>query len=879
MLASTFEQTKIYLLGRFEVVKGEHVLRTADWTRRKAAALLQRLALEKRLLKEQAIDFLWPDADVTSGANNLYRTIHALRQTLDKALGPGTAASLFTFQDGILTLSESTWVDSHQFEQLLQSPVSAPSTLLRTNLQSVLALYTGPLLPDDPYSDWLIPHRERLRRLHYAASLDLARHYREAGEYHQAIPLLITLLADDFLDEQLHRELMRLYALNGRRHEALRQYQQCVDALSAELGVPPEPETTAIYEQILNGELLPSPTQATLWTPPAPTAVALESPSPFVGRELEVETLHRQMHSAWQGRGQTILLAGDTGVGKTRLAYEVLQTAAAAGMLTLFGSFFEQEGQWPYQPFIEAFNRYLSGQGRPSSDNPITNYKPLGVTDPQQEHYALFNATAAFLAGLAGRAPLVLLVDDLHAADETSLRFFHFLARHIRHLPIVLLATYRTDLAFNPTSPFAVLLNSLYREQLRTIINLAPLDLAPTSAIIARTLEAEPASELVQAIFEVTEGNPFFTQEMAQALVKWEQLEERNGRWHLKPGFGLDIPAGLSGLLQERVARLGQDVISALQLAAIIGREFSFNILRRLTILHENDLLDALDTALAGHLLVETATGYHFRHSLIRHVMYDAQSQTRRARLHTLTAKTIETVYAADLTPHFETLAHHYGHSDNRQAALPDLLQAGQRASTLFAFEVAAAYFEQALALMDEFGLDDPMMRWQILEPLGWWGIILADTLRAVRHFEAALALPASRDWQPAATDRVRVHRGAAVALITAGDTNAAEAHLMTALELMKDVEETADYALLLYNIAQLHWHRNEYQQAFAVAQHSLEIAEQLNDPAAIARAFEMLALACHSTGDWQQGLLFEEKRSQLAGSTLDVTEAFDVHL
>jgi tetratricopeptide (TPR) repeat protein len=180
---------------------------------------------------------------------------------------------------------------------------------------------------------------------------------------------------------------------------------------------------------------------------------------------------------------------------------------------------------------------------------------------------------------------------------------------------------------------------------------------------------------------------------------------------------------------------------------------------------------------------------------------------------------------------------------------------------------------------MDEFGLDDPMMRWQILEPLGWWGIILADTPRAVRHFEAALALPASREWQPAATDRVRVHRGAAVALITAGDTNAAEAHLMTALELMKDVQETADYALLLYNIAQLHWHRNEYQQAFTVAQHSLEIAERLNDPAAIARAFEMLALACHSTGDWQQGLLFEEKRSQLAGSALDVTEAFDVHL
>jgi predicted ATPase len=877
MSAATFDQMKIYLLGRFEIVQGERVLRTADWTRRKAAALLQRLALEKRLLKEQAIDFLWSEADLSTGANNLYRTIHVIRQTLDNAFGPGTAVSLFTFQDGIFSLSESAWVDVHQFEQYLQS--ANPSATLRASLQAALTLYTGPLLPDDPYSDWLIPHRERLRRLHEEASLNLAKHYREVREYDRAIPLIAALLADDPLDEPVQRELMRLYALNGRRHEALRQYQQCVDVLTAELGVPPEPETITLYEQILNGELLPSPAPATAWIPPAPTPAEVESRLPFVGREPEVETLRRQMHSAWQGRGQTILLAGDTGVGKTRLAYEALQVAAAAGMLTLFGAFFEQEGQLPYQPFIEAFNRYLSGQERPLSDNPITHHKPLGVSDPQQEHYALFNATTAFLAGLAGRVPLVLLVDDLHAADETSLRLFHFLARHTHHLPIILLATYRTDLALIPTSPFAVLLNSLYREQLRTIVNLAPLDIAPTSAIIAHTLEAEPASELIQAIFEVTEGNPFFTQEMARALVKWEQLEQRNGRWYLKPGFGLDIPAGLSGLLQERVARLGGAVVSTLQMAAIIGREFSFNILRRLTVLHENALLDALDTALAGHLLVETATGYHFCHGLIRRVMYDTQSQTRRARLHTLTAETIETVYAADLTPHVETLAHHYGRSDNRQAALPYLLQAGQKASTLFAFEVAVAYFEQALALMGDFGMDDPAFRWQILEPLGWWGIILADTPRTVRRFEAALALPASNDWQPASTDRVRMHRGAAMALITTGDTDAAEVHLMTALDLMKDAEETADYAMLLYNIAQLHWHRNEYQQAFAVAQRSLGIAEQLNDPAAIARAFEMLALACHSTGDWQQGLLFEEKRAELAGPALDVTEAFDVHL
>jgi tetratricopeptide (TPR) repeat protein len=125
----------------------------------------------------------------------------------------------------------------------------------------------------------------------------------------------------------------------------------------------------------------------------------------------------------------------------------------------------------------------------------------------------------------------------------------------------------------------------------------------------------------------------------------------------------------------------------------------------------------------------------------------------------------------------------------------------------------------------------------------------------------------------------VRLHRGAAVALITAGDTAAAEAHLLAALKEIDEREDAADYAHLLYNVAQLHWHRNEYQAAFDVAQRSLGIAERLNDSVAIARAFEMLALACHSLGEWQLGLSFEQQRAALAGPGLDVTEAFDVHL
>jgi tetratricopeptide (TPR) repeat protein len=166
-----------------------------------------------------------------------------------------------------------------------------------------------------------------------------------------------------------------------------------------------------------------------------------------------------------------------------------------------------------------------------------------------------------------------------------------------------------------------------------------------------------------------------------------------------------------------------------------------------------------------------------------------------------------------------------------------------------------------------------------ILEQLGWWGIILADAPGAVARFEQALALPIGEGWQPARHDRAMLHRGAVMALITAGDTAAAEAHLQAALAEIDEREDAADYAYVLYKVAQLHWHRNEHREAFDVAQRSLAIAERLNDPTAIARAFEMLALACHSLGEWQSGISFEQQRAALVGSSLDVTEAFDVHL
>jgi len=875
---------RIYLLGRFEVRRGEQRLQADDWKRRKAADLLQRLAFERRLLKEQAIEFLWPDTAPAAGANNLYRTLYTLRQTLIAGLNLATPDAVFTFAEGRLWLNECVWVDVHEFNRLLAE--AAPPV---DGLSAALDLYRGELLPGDPYSEWTQLPRAALRRRFREASLALAQQYRQQENYAEAMALLTPLLDDDPADEPVHRELMRLHALSGRRYDALRQYQTCVAALAAELDVPPSPQTDNLHEQIMSGDLLPEPPVLTppaadlSRLPPAPMAIETEVTTPLVGREAELQTIQSCLATAQQGAGGTILLTGDTGVGKTRLAYEALGLAANEDMVTLVGAAYEQEGQLPYQPFIEAFDRYLIRQKRPLNHNPITHFQPAQASDLQQEQSALFTNTAAFLAELSQQAPVVLLIDDLHAADEASLRLFHYLARHTRHIPIILLATYRTDLEWPANAPFDTLLNALYRERRRTLLSLRPLPDEAVAAIVADIWPGAVDESLLQAISAVTEGNPFFTEEVTHALVQSDRVEQVKGRWRLKAESELHIPSGLGELLRQQVGRLGTAVTTTLEAAAVIGRQFRFELLRQVSPLAEWQLLDALETALNARLLAERETeGYRFRHGLIRHVLYEAQSRARRTRQHTLVATALEKEWQQQPKEPgrlLESLVYHFERSQKRAYALPYMRQAGQHAADVYAFDVAVNNYERALDLMAKLELDDPAQRWQILESLGWWHKILANTPQAVAYFEQALALPPAADWQPARHDRVRTHCGAAMALLTAGNPAEAEAHLQTALDQVDTEEDASEYADVLYNMAQVRWHRNDYQDAFELAQRSLAIAERLNKPEAIARAFEMLALACHSLGEWQQGLAYEEQRTAVAGATLDVSDTFDVHL
>jgi tetratricopeptide (TPR) repeat protein len=489
-----------------------------------------------------------------------------------------------------------------------------------------------------------------------------------------------------------------------------------------------------------------------------------------------------------------------------------------------------------------------------------------------------------------GATPLVFLVDDLHAADEGTLHLFHFLARQTLRYPIVLMATYRTDVG-TVTSPFGTLLNALYRERLGQTLRLAPLDEDAIRQTLTEILDGTPGTDVVKVVSQLTWGNPFFVEEIGYAMKQDEAAEMRDNVWHLVTdpngeSITLNVPSGLKGLLRGRVAELGRQVETALTTAAVMGPDFEYEALRAAASsagdAGDRSLLDALDQALEARLLEETGSGYRFHHPLIRRTLYESLSRARRSRMHTQAAEAIEAVSARrhkKMASYYEELAFHYERGERRERALPYLVRSGRKAAQVYAFEVAVDYCERALALMEEVGLSETRRRFGLLERVGAYHKILADTPNAVAAFERALAID-DPSWRPSARDRARIRRQAALALLTTGQVDEAAAHLDSALlELEAQDEKGLELANVLYNCAQVHWHRNDYRQAFDIAQRSLGIAERLEDQAAIARAFEMLALACHSLGEWQQGLKFEEQRAELTGPGLEVTDAFDVHL
>jgi class 3 adenylate cyclase len=436
----------------------------------------------------------------------------------------------------------------------------------------------------------------------------------------------------------------------------------------------------------LKGLPEPVPTCEVAWEPHAepalPLPALLTDVGPiFVGRDGDLQRLAQLWKEAAAGERRVALLAGEPGVGKTRLAAELAGRAHAEGAALLAGRCDEDLGV-PYQPFVEALRHFvdhtpadqLSGRvGRyggelvrlvPELAEVLPGVPPPLRSDPETERYRLFDAVAGWLVALSAEQPVLLVIDDLQWAAKPTLLLFRHVARSAEPMQLLIVGTYR-DTELGHDHPLVEVLADLRRQSGVERFSLQGLDEPGVVAYVEHAAGRALGDEellLARTIHEETEGNPFFVREVLRHLAETGAVEQREEGWATRlPVEELGIPEGVREVVGRRLARLSDAALPVLRMAAVAGAEFEVPVLRAAGDLDEEDVIAALEEAGAARLVIETPGGrYRFSHALVRHTLYDGLSTARRPVLHRRVAEAIEAAHAGRLDDYLPALALHY---------------------------------------------------------------------------------------------------------------------------------------------------------------------------------------------------------------------------
>ncbi|HEX5165243.1 MAG TPA: AAA family ATPase, partial [Thermomicrobiales bacterium] len=455
---------------------------------------------------------------------------------------------------------------------------------------------------------------------------------------------------------------------------------------------------------------------------------------PFVGRDAELAASEEAHGRAIAGAGQLVLLSGAAGMGKTRLAEQVATIARSHNAMVAWGSCHEWEGApayWPWTqilrtcirvhgtemlPQLSPVQRDLLNQIVPELQDHDRVPDRLGHLEPEAQLFQVFAATSALVRHVADHQPLVIVLDDTHWADTPTLQLLRFLAVDIREAAVLIIATYRSD-ELGPSDAVLSLLTDLYGEThcLRLALRgLAKHHIADLVALVAA--EAQPAP-LVDAIFEETDGNPFFVAEVVLLLAQEGSLGAS-----AVTARRLQVPANVRAAIRQRVARLSPDCRQVLTAASVIGRDVNIRILARATQLAAPVLMDALDDASRAQLIVpgDSPRTFRFVHALVQESLYQELTGSERVRLHLAIGAALEA--SVDVEPHWEELAHHYvqaGPFGDPAKTLQYTEQAGLVAMSHFAWQTAANHFAHALDALELSNPSDTARRCHLLLALG----------------------------------------------------------------------------------------------------------------------------------------------------------------
>ncbi|MBM7056984.1 ATP-binding protein [Streptomyces durocortorensis] len=857
--ATTVPRLRLHLLGGFRATRDSGPALPERWSRLTAQALVRLLAVVPghRLHREQVMDICWPDAGPQAAQGSLRVALHAARRTLEPELAPRAASSYLIADGTLLALDPATvWIDADHVEEAARSALDHGD---EREMADALAQFAGELLPEDRYATWAEGRRAQLAALKEKLLLGLASAHLEAGRLPEAAAFAEEVLGAGPAEELAHRVLIDVYTRQGLRRRAVRQYHMCRAALEAELGVRPGPETERLHRAALAAAPAPVPSAPSL---PAPLRVP--AATPLRGRE---ELLDRLLTAA----GPAVrLLTGEAGVGKTRLVGEVARLSAAAGTAVLWGAGHDAEGHTPYGAFAEALDGWLAERDPAQRARVGTEYPELAAflpalgrvradteRSPEEERDRLFRATAGLLDELASVQPVLIVLDDLHAADEGSFQLLSHLARRAAQSggPRFLL-TYREE-ELPDGDPRRSGLRSLLRQGLAAREEVRRLSQEACLAVVRDTVrrtvgpevrgaavpkasvprtpaqgtsvprtptpgQAVPGAdgeassgrargEGLNRVWELSLGNPLFAVELAHGLAEGDP--------------GAVAPDGVRQLVAERLGRLDHDTRRIVEALSVAGPETALSELLDVAAhgLHppvpDGAATDALERAIGASLVEEreiVVAGRHepgliFRHPLVRLTCYEQLSALRRRQLHGAFAQAV----LRRRPDAVDTLASHFTRADDPRAA-EYLRRAAARAAALFANDTADRYYRDLVARLDVDAARARLAHSQVLRRMGDFG-------RAAEVLRLALEEFVRRD------DHEDVVLAASWLADTLGRTGAPEA----GRQVLREHPVTADTApepaaahfLALSVICRV---QGRYEEGYAAAQQALAAASRV---------------------------------------------------
>jgi DNA-binding SARP family transcriptional activator/tetratricopeptide (TPR) repeat protein len=862
------EKTRIQLCGRLSV-EIDGVQLAGRLRGKQVPLLLAYLVLNRgrHVGRDELIGALWPNqAPVSQDA--------ALRTLLSRLRSSLGASALVGRDELILTLPEPVWID---IEAAASEMTQALDALAQEDARRAWALAQVPLniasrgLLPGAQATWLEPPRRELEEVHLLALEVIGRAGLLMGgtQLQSAERAARTLIESEAYRESGYVLLMEALAARGNAAEAMRVFDRLRTLLRDELGTSPSPDAIAAHQRLLRpraraggDESLGDPSRAGApgaagdWEGiPLPAELRHRGHGRMIGRAAELARLEEEWELACREArsGRLVLLAGDAGIGKTTLTADVARRVHEEGAIVLAGRS-PRETVVPYQPILEALRHWalnasltdLRATAReygselsrliPELRRRAPDLPPPAVDEPETERYRLFEAVVGLLTELSRSAPVLLVLDDLQWADRPTLLLLRHLARVTSPARVLILAAYRST---ERGDTFNSALTELLRDRLATQLDIKGLSEPDTAELVALRARETPSRSFARALYEETEGNPFFVEEIVRHLIE-AGVHAGSATASELQSFGL--PEGVKQVIAWRLGRLEPPAIEMLRVAAVIGRDVDAALLERVVLMAEEEFLNALEEALAAGLLVEADDrpgAYLFSHALIRETLYEGMSVPRRARIHKRVGEAIEATQGRRQGRYLPELAYHFTRAvadeEDAEEAITYALRAAEQATTMLAHEEAAEHYARALDVQGRFQPEATARRCELLLALGEARVRGGERAQASTAFREAAAL-AEQLGDGAALARAAI--GASRRYVQPPGVVDAELIAMIERALELEPDRTLMRVRLLSCLCGAIYYSPERERMPALSQEAEEIAAELGDPEARAYAW-----------------------------------------